>query len=122
MSRFASDVVSVHDQATTSVSTGRFASDLLSVHDRATAAIVELGPVVVRTHASSEMKVIRSGGHVEVRVPQAEAERARYMWLMTSAAFMGFVGNTVGDAPGALIGAAIGWGWGEYKFREGDSP
>lgn len=67
------------------------------------------------------MKVIRSGGQVEVQVPEAEAERARYTWLMTSAAFMGFIGGTVGDIPGALIGAAIGWGWGEYKLREGGS-
>jgi hypothetical protein len=108
--------VSSHAQASTwaNLTTGRGSADSLRL---------VLGPVVVRSQASLEMRVFRADGTVEdidpaaprleVGLPQDPFKRAEaVLWLMGATTFGGWLGDLLMQTrPGVVLGAVVGYGW-----------
>ncbi len=134
MIRTAGDTIVIATAATTSVSSGRHvgdsitisesvsvggassvrtASDFIAVDDVAS-VLFSAGPVTARRAESSRL-FVEAGEHRIV--PDVRADLAKNKWDLTTVGFGASLGGIVGRVPGAVVGGAVCYVWGQWRWR-----
>jgi hypothetical protein len=85
--------------------------------DTAVPVTVRMGPVVVRSGATLDVKVIRADGTVEVTVPDTpERQAAAFSVVATAIMVSGWLADVATYETGyVILGAAAGW-WGSARL------
>lgn len=116
MSFEAHDHVPVSDSATTRISYVRTAHDHVPVSDNATAnVLIQLPAARVTARAvGPTVTVTRSR---DLSVPGIDVGLAKNQWDFTTITAGITVDALIGHVPGAIVGGAALWSWGQWRWR-----
>jgi hypothetical protein len=113
--RHVSDHIGLSDGVTATVSHVRHVSDHIGVADHADVSgpLVAAGPLTIRRSEARTIDVERGASPV----PKVDVGLTKAAWDLTTSSAGVTIGGAIGHLLGAVIGGAILYGWGQWRWK-----